>query len=221
MKKYIPYITFLIGILIFTLGAALTIKADIGIGGWDAISVGLNSIFGISIGFWLIISSLIVLIIAAILKKEFIKVNSFITAALVGGCVDFWVELIKNIKLDTLVKQYVLFFVGIIIVGIGVAIYLLPKLPANPIDHLMVTIKEKYNLKVMYAKLLVDSSCILVALIFKGPIGIGTILATVILGPAVNFFQDRIIKYYNKITCKEESVNGIIKSEICEENISK
>lgn len=219
MKKYIPYITFLVGILIFTLGAALTIKADIGIGGWDAISVGLNSIFGISIGFWLIIASLLALIIAAILKKEFIKVTSFITAALVGGCVDFWVELTKNIKLDTLVKQYVLFFIGIIIVGVGVAIYLLPKLPANPIDHLMVTIKEKYNLKVMHAKLFVDSSCIIVALIFRGPIGIGTILATLILGPAVNFFQDRIIGYYEKIICEEEDGMNIMEIEKHEEDI--
>ncbi|MEG2290977.1 MAG: YitT family protein [Clostridium sp.] len=203
MKKYIPYITFLLGILIFTFGVSLTIKADIGIGSWDAVSVGLNSMFGISIGFWLIVASLVALIIAAILKKEFIKISSFITAALVGICVDFWVVLTKNINVDTLLKQYIVFFIGIIIVGFGVAVYLLPKLPENPIDHLMVTIKEKYSLKVMNAKLLVDSSCIIIALIFKGPIGIGTILATVILGPAVNFFQDRIIKYYKKLICEE------------------
>lgn len=216
MKKYIPYITFLVGILIFTLGAALTIKADIGIGGWDAISVGLNSLFGISIGFWIIVASLIALIIAAVLKKEFIKLTSFITTALVGGCVDLWIGVTKNINVDTLLKQYILFFIGIIVVGFGVAIYLLPKLPENPIDHLMVTIKEKYNLKVMHAKLFVDLSCIIVALIFSGPIGIGTILATLIVGPAVNFFQDRIVGYYEKMICEKYTGSAVIESENAE-----
>ena len=49
----------------------------------------------------------------------------------------------------------------------------------------------------MHAKLLLDSR------IFSEPIGIGTILATVILGPDINFFHDRMVGYYEKMICED------------------
>lgn len=51
---------------------------------------------------------------------------------------------------------------------------------------------------------------LIVVLIFSGSIGIGTILATLILRPAVDLFQDRIVW---KMICREYMRNVIIESK--------
>ena len=197
MRRYIRYIVFLVGIVLATLGVTLTLKSDIGTSPWDAIGFGLNNSLGMTTGFWLVIASAFALIIAAVIEKRFPQILSFITAMLFGSGVDFWSSILRNLNATSILNKYLIFFLGVIITSFGVAIYLLPRLPANQIDHLMVTIKEKYNIKVMHAKLLVDSMCVFIAILFSGPIGIGTILATILVGPIVNVFQEIINSRYN------------------------
>lgn len=199
MRRYIRYIVFLVGIVLATLGVTLTVKSDIGTSPWDAIGFGLNNSLGMTTGFWLVIASAFALIIAAVIERRVPQILSFITAMLFGSGVDFWSSILRDLTTTSILNKYLIFFLGIIITSFGVAIYLLPRLPANPIDHLMVTIKEKYNIKVMHAKLLVDSICVFIAIVFSGPIGVGTILATILVGPTVNVFQEIINSRYNII----------------------
>ena len=79
MKKIKRYATFLLGIIILTLGVALIAKADIGNGSFDSINFGLQSKFGGNLSFWVAVSSLIALIIASIVNKKIPNIFSFIT----------------------------------------------------------------------------------------------------------------------------------------------
>ncbi|MGL5378354.1 YczE/YyaS/YitT family protein [Clostridium sp.] len=206
MKKYNKYFIFLIGIFIFTFGVALISKSNLGTGSWDAISFGLSNMALLTTGTWMAICSGVALVLAGIIKKKFPNILCFLTSVLVGTGVDFWVKVINGVEVNNIALRYLTFFLGIIVLSFGIGIYLLPSLPPNPIDYLMVTIKEKLSLKVMYAKLLVDGCCIFIALIFKGPIGIGTILATLLVGPLVNKFQDLLQGLYNKLI--SEKIDG-------------
>ena len=76
-------------------------------------------------------------------------------------------------------------------------------MPPNAIDYLVLTLSETYKIKLGTIKLIVDFICIVLALIVKGPIGIGTILATVLLGPMINIVQKPI---ENIFVGKEEIV---------------
>ena len=55
-------------------------------------------------------------------------------------------------------------------------------------------LNEVFKLKIGTAKLLIDLIAIIIALLLKGPIGIGTILMTVLIGPAVNLANSLIDK---------------------------
>lgn len=213
MKKCNRYIVFIVGIIILTLGVALEQKSGLGVGPWDALNFGLANTFGLTPGNWMIILSIGVLILAAIINKGYPKVFSFITVVLVGKFIDLWVYLIKGLDLKQIsltyginenILNYGVFFIGTLILAFGVAMYLLPRLPENPVDHLMVTIQDKWNMKVAYAKLLIDGTCFILALVLHGPIWIGTILALVLVGPGVGFFQKMMMGTYEKITGEDD-----------------
>lgn len=73
MKFLIRLIVFMIGLTLLSLGAVLLAKTGLGISAWDAINFGLSDLFGLTPGTWVSISSLVVLVIAAILQKRMIN----------------------------------------------------------------------------------------------------------------------------------------------------
>lgn len=200
MNIYIRIIQFLFGILTMSFGAVLLSKTALGVAPWEAINFGLSYTIGLSPGVWIIILSFLSLIIASILEKKLIKLSSFITALIIGSFIDLWMLVLDFISLESMLIRCVVFVLGIIFSSLGIAIYLYPKLPANPIDYLMLVIKDRFNLKIMHAKLALDSLLFILAIIFDGPIGLGTIILTLFTGPSINFWQSLLSKYSKKFT---------------------
>ncbi|BCZ48694.1 hypothetical protein psyc5s11_47610 [Clostridium gelidum] len=186
------YIIFIIGILVMTLGVSLTVKSEVGAGAYDSINFGLANLFKISVSIAIWVTSFIVVIIASILRRKFLKLTTFVTAIIVGISTDMWVMTIKNIVFNTIFEKVFAFSIGICLISIGIAIYIIPKLPANPTDDLMVALTEEKGISIMKAKLTIDTICIIIAFALKGPIGIGTIIATVLIGPLIDIINKLI-----------------------------
>lgn len=187
---------FLLGILVMTLGVSLTVKSEVGAGAYDSINFGLARLFNINVSIAIWITSFIVVVIESIIRRKFLKLTTFITALIVGTSTDMWVMIIKNIGFNTIVEKVFAFLVGICLVAIGIAMYIIPKLPVNPTDDLMVALTEEKGVSIMKAKLAIDTTCIIIAFALKGPIGIGTIIATVLVGPLVDIINKLIIKLF-------------------------
>jgi len=190
------YIIFLIGILVMTLGVSLTVKSEVGAGAYDSINFGLANLFKINISIAIWITSFSIVIIASILRRKCLKLTTFVTAIIVGISTDMWVMMIKNIGLNTIFEKVFAFSIGICLVSMGVAIYIIPKLPANPTDDLMVALTEEKGISIMKAKLTIDTICIIIAFALKGPIGIGTIIATILIGPLIQIINKLIVNIF-------------------------
>lgn len=190
------YIIFLLGILTMTLGVSLTVKSEIGAGAYDSINFGLAALFNINVSIAIWATSFIIVVITAVIRRKFLKLTTFITALIVGSSTDMWVILVKNISLNSTFGKVIVFFIGICLVSTGIAIYIIPKLPANPTDDLMVALTEEKSISIMKAKLAIDAACIIIAFALKGPIGIGTIIATALVGPLVDVINKFILKIF-------------------------
>lgn len=189
------YLTFFIGIAILTLGVSLTVKSNLGAGSYDSINFALAEKLNINVSVAICGTAFIALILSAIIKKGLPRITTFITSMIMGIFTDIWVSLLGNFNAETVGIKVVLFSIGMILVCFGIAVYLLPKLPPNPVDDLMVTLNEIVGIKLGTAKLIIDSICIVLAFLLKGPIGIGTVLLTFLVGPLVNIFHSRLCKY--------------------------
>jgi uncharacterized protein len=179
----------LIGIVILSLGASLTIKANMGVGAWDALNVGLSRITGLTVGNFVIIMGIILLFINALLLKSRPDYLAIFTFFIIGTLIDFWLLIVladfaptnNMVKFTTLIG-------GLLVIGLGVAMYLQPKFPLNPLDNLMVGISRRLGVNLVVAKTIGEIIALVLALIVQGPIGFGTLIVTLGIGPSIQLF---------------------------------
>jgi uncharacterized membrane protein YczE len=188
---------YLIGLFLLGFGATLTIKADLGAGAWDALNVGLSNAIGLTVGSWVIIIGIILIFLNAFIVKGKPKLLALVTILLIGFSVDFWLMVVmKNVEYELLIHQVLSLVSGIIFIAVGVAMYLQTKFPANPIDQLMISLHDRFRLNFMVAKTIGEVSALILAFALQGPIGIGTIIITFLIGPIIQYINIPITKRY-------------------------
>ncbi len=194
LKRAFIYIT---GLLISSLGVSLTIKADVGVGAWDALNVGLSK-FAFTVGTWVIIVGTILIFVNALLAKKMPDFTGFITIFIMGPCIDFWLWLFTNFNPANTVFRYALLIFGLTLLALGISVYLNAKFAPNPIDNLMLALHERLKLSMGVTKTIGELLALVFALIVKGPIWIGTIIVTIGIGPIIQFFYPKIEKLVQK-----------------------
>jgi uncharacterized protein len=188
---------YLIGLFLMGFGVTLTIKADLGAGAWDALNVGLSNVIGLTVGSWVIIVGILLIFVNAIIVKGKPKLLALVTILLIGFSVDFWLLVVlKQVYFSTLVQQSLSLLGGILFIAVGVAMYLQTKFPANPVDQLMLSLHERFHLNFMIAKTIGEVVALILAFLLQGPIGIGTIIITFLIGPIIQWLNIPISKRY-------------------------
>ncbi|WP_226038230.1 YczE/YyaS/YitT family protein [Aquibacillus saliphilus] len=186
---------YIIGLIILSLGVTLTIKSDMGIGAWDALNVGLSTIM-FTVGTWVILVGIILIIINSILLKHKPDLYALITIFVVGFGVDFWLIVFKNFNPQNFGLKILIFSLGMFLLALGISVYLQAKFAPVPIDNLMIAIHTRFGVRMSVAKTIGELIALTFALIFKGPIGIGTILVTFLIGPIIHVLHPRIEKIF-------------------------
>ena len=193
-NMYKRIVLFLSGIFILTIGVAFQINASLGLGCWDSVNVGLHENFSLSIGTFAFIVGIIMVFVAGCIRGMHFRFTTLVTALFMGSFTDLSIWLIGHLKINyTGIHAYLFLCLGILITSFGIALYLRSNLPPNAIDDCAVAIKDKFKINIGLAKLLLDSSGLIIALLIQGPIGIGTIIITLTLGPCISIF-DRFCK---------------------------
>ncbi|MFD3449481.1 YitT family protein [Microbacteriaceae bacterium 4G12] len=183
-------ILFITGIAFLTLGISLTIKANVGLGAWDALAVSQSHTFGMTVGTWMIINQSILLFVNAYLLKEKPQFLAAITFVLIGFSVDFWLlQVFSGWNPQDIWQRWGILLMGIVVIGFGAGLYLQAHMPMlNPIDLFMIALKTRLHVNLMTAKTLGELTALVFALILHGPISIGTLVITFTVGPVVQFF---------------------------------
>ena len=201
------YVQYVGGILILTLGVALSSKAGLGTGSLDSINFALASRTQLNLSIVIVLMAFIAIFISAVIRRGKLSFKTLMTAIFMGVSTESWVKIIDVINVDTIAQQIIIFSLAIFCVSLGIAIYLRPKFPANPNDDIIVALNEVLGLKMGTAKLFIDIIAIVIALLLKGPVGIGTVLMTVLIGPIVNLINSIINKFTpSSIEAIEKSV---------------
>nr|WP_286676850.1 YitT family protein [Cytobacillus oceanisediminis] len=183
------FLFFIIGMLILTMGVALIIRSNLGASAWDALAVGESQMFHLTVGTFVFINGVILIFINAFLMKKKPEVLAAISILIIGVLIDFWLLVIfGDLTPQTLAGQSFILLFGILSMGMGVAIYLQAKFPASPMDTLMVAIHTRFGLNLRNSRIISESFALLLAFLFKGAIGVGTIVVTLTLGLVVQFF---------------------------------
>lgn len=187
MLKYVFYV---VGILILTLGISLTIQSKLGTSPFDALLVGLSKNVGLTVGSWEIILALLLIGSNSLLARQRPEILGLVTALITGIGIDMWLFLLHDIvSPDLWFSQAVCFTIGLVVVGLGTATYLQTNFAPIPVDRLTLIIKELTRKTVFFSRTLIYILFLMLAIIFNGPIGVGTLLTVCLGGYILHFFM--------------------------------
>ncbi|WP_281659576.1 membrane protein [Halobacillus sp. Cin3] len=195
---------YLAGLIVIAMGVTLTIKSNLGAGAWDAVNVGLTEQIGLTIGTWVMVIGGFLIVTNALIAKEKPDLPAVITILVLGNFIDFWMlQVFDTLVLEAFFMKLITLILGIVIIAIGVSLYLQPKFSLNPVDGFMVALQKRFGYSITKAKTMTESFALVLALVLGGPIGIGTIVILLGIGPCIQFFDSKASYMMNKLIAAE------------------
>lgn len=193
------FFIYLVGLLIMSLGIVLLLKADLGVPPWDVLHVGLFLNYGFTIGSWNIIVGIIILTLSTVISKEFPQIGAFLNMLLIGIFIDFYLLLPFMKTPSFLFGQMMMLVAGIVIIGYGMGLYISASFGAGPRDSLMIALTTRTGWKISTVRALIEIIALIIGWFLGGPVFIGTILFTVIIGPISGLVIPQCDKFTNRI----------------------
>ena len=176
-----------VGLALFGIGIGLMVQAGLGLAPWDVLHEGLALQFGLSIGTWVILVSVVVLIAWIPLREPF-GIGTILNAIIIGVMLDVTAAVVPLAEQTWL--QWVMLLFGIGLVGFASGMYIGANLGPGPRDGLMTAIARR-GPSIRLTRTLIEVTVLVIGVLLGGTFGIGTILFAFLVGPIVQFFLPR------------------------------
>jgi len=127
----------------------------------------------------------LILLIAFGIDRKKIGIGSLINAVSVG----IFINILYSVNADRWVPSLMVLnlFMGPIILGIGLAIYLSADLGAGPIEAIMLIIVERTELGLKYVRIALDALFVGVGLLLGAFFGWGIVTGVLLIGPTIEY----------------------------------
>ncbi len=176
----------MLGFAIYGISIALIIRADLGTGPWAVLAVALADITGTTPGTMLIVTGLMVLVVA-LLMKERIGWGTVGNILFIGPWTDLFLFLIPSLE-DNLWLEIPALIIAVVLSGVATAVYISVNAGAGPRDSLMLAVSRVTGKSVQLSRVVIEILVVIGGWLLHGPVGIGTLVFAVLIGPLVQFF---------------------------------
>ena len=128
------FIVLIVGLVLFGLGIGLMLRSNLGLPPWDVLHQGLVKHFGLTIGTWSIITSVVVLVAWLPLREPY-GIGTLLNAVIIGLSIDLSILVIPEPA--AMAWRVVLLATGILVIGFASGLYIGVHLGPGPRDGLM------------------------------------------------------------------------------------
>jgi len=186
----VKYVFYVLGIMILTFGISVTIQSDLGTSPFDALIVGLSVHAGLTVGSWEIIIAFLLICCNSMLKRQRPEFSGMITAFITGIGIDMWLFFLHRVITPELwYGKAGCFAIGLVVIGIGTATYLHTNFAPIPVDRLTLIVRELTGRSIFFSRTVIYFIFFILAVMLKGPVGIGTLLTVCLGGIILHFFM--------------------------------
>ena len=192
--KKITIFYLVLGLILFGIGEALLVTANIGVSPWFVLHQGLAFKTGYSIGITTFIVSVVVLLLWFPLKQK-PGIGTILNAILISVVLDLSILFLPYPT--NFFYQLIQVIFGILIIGIGSGFYLAANLGPGPRDGLMTGLNKQTNQSLSLIRTFLELSAVGIGFYLGGIVGIGTILYAVGIGFSVSVGLFVVGKIYN------------------------
>ncbi len=180
--KFSTLTILIIGEVIFGLGDALLISAEIGNTPWTVLAEGISIITGITVGQATFVVSIVVLFLW-IPIREIPGIGTILNAIIIAVTIDIMVPILPTP--ENLFIQILQVFSGIILIGIGSSMYLTANLGPGPRDGWMTGIQKVTGIPIGRIRITIEVSVLVIGTVLGGNLGLGTVLFAITIGRTV------------------------------------
>jgi len=174
-----------IGFALFGLSIALMIRSNVGTTPWAVLEVALAQLTNIRPGRMSIMVGMIVLSGSLILREK-IGWGTLTNIMFIGLWEDMFLSYIPSVE-DRLLVQSAMLIAAIFIMGFASAIYIGVDAGAGPRDSLMLATHRTTRLSLRMGRAIIEIIVVSIGWFLGGPLGFGTVIFAVLIGPAVQW----------------------------------
>lgn len=201
---------YLLGLFILTIGIAISVKSDLGVSPLSSVPYTMTCVWGIEMGkATIIFHCVLVLLQLLLLGKKFNPANFFqiLAGIIFGYFTTFCNYLVSFIPTpDSMIWKMILMLISTILVAIGIFFYIPTNVMSLAGEGIVEAISIVTKLKFSNVKIILDSVMVLIsgitcfaALRTFESVGIGTLIAALLVGAELGYITKLFGKWRNEL----------------------
>ena len=181
-QKLLRFCILIFGLTLFGIGESFLVITSLGNSPWVVLPEGIALNSNLNIGQATFLVSLLVLLFWIPLKQK-PGFGTLANIVVIAAAIEFGLLLIPEVE-NLYVKLFYLFF-GILLVGIGSALYITCGLGTGPRDGLMTGLHYRTGVRVGRVRLGIEVIALSTGALLGGSLGLGTALFALLIGQSV------------------------------------
>ena len=179
----------LAGLILYGVSMAMMLRATLGLNPWDVFHAGLTGRVPVTFGQVTIIVGALVLLLWIPLR-QWPGLGTIANVVVIGLAVDAALAVMDSPS--GLPAQLALLVAGLVLNGLAGGLYIGSQLGPGPRDGLMTGLALRTGLSIRLVRTGLELTVLAVGWLLGGPVGLGTVLYAMTIGPLVQFFLPRV-----------------------------
>lgn len=172
------------GLVLYGVSIAAMLTAGLGVDSWDVFHQGLSQRTGVPFG-WVVNGVSVLVLLAWIPLRQRPGPGTVANALVVGLVADAALSVLP--RPEQLPLQLLMLAAGIVANGIATGLYIGAGLGPGPRDGLMTGLAARTGRSIRLVRTLIELSVLVAGWLLGGPVGLGTVLYAVSIGPIAQF----------------------------------
>lgn len=164
---------------------------------YSCMNLGYSLLTGLSFGNCVSIFNILLFIPMLTCGRHYLRIGTFIYLVLLGPVSDLSYSVFAPylaVSADDLMSRILLLLGGMSVSCFGVSLYMCLDFGMGPYDAASCIINDMTGgrLPFRYARILLDSTSVIIGFLLGSLVGVGTIVMALGMGPLINFFNQRV-----------------------------
>lgn len=174
------------GLLLFGFAIVLMLESGLGLPPWDVLHQGVALHLPLTLGVTSIAVGLVIMVIAWVAGQP-PGFGTIANAVVIGAVVDVLgsVDAVDRLSAASLPVRSGLLVAGILLFGVGSALYIGAGMGAGPRDSLMLVLSRRTGRRIGLVRGTMEVAVFVIGVLLGGTGGIGTVALAVLVGPVV------------------------------------
>lgn len=200
-KLLVQIVVAIVGLMISGVGVGIFLYSQLGVDPASVLELGLGNVFHVSYGTASALTNVVILAIVFLVDKSYINISSLLAIFGIGYTADFTKFILDSVIQGelNLVVRIIMILAGCLIMAVGIATYIRADLGVGAIDLVSEIISNKGKFTYRIVRVVCDVTFVVVGFFLGGTVGVGTVVAAFMTGPAVQFVRPYVYRVTDKV----------------------